>query len=43
MERRDDEPLIYTDIEQVKEDYAKDIVRTYTTLQKARLPANRFC
>lgn len=34
MERRDDEPLVYTDIEQVKEDYAKDIVRTYTTFQR---------
>lgn len=27
VERRDDEPLIYSDIQQVKDDYAKDIVR----------------
>lgn len=27
VERRDEEPLIYSDIQQVKDDYAKDIVR----------------
>lgn len=29
VERRDEEPLIYSDIQQVKDDYAKDIVRIY--------------
>lgn len=30
VERRDDTPLVYTDIKQVNEDYQKDIVRDQT-------------
>jgi tyrosyl-tRNA synthetase len=29
VERRDEEPLIYTDIQQIKDDYTKDIVRRF--------------
>lgn len=32
VERRDNEPLVYTDIQQLKDDYTNDIVREFSCL-----------
>lgn len=42
VERRDEEPLIYTDIQQIKDDYTKDIVRPSLTRRLSEGVANAY-
>lgn len=41
VERRDDDPLIYSDIQQLKDDYAKDIVRIHNSSSSPLLDVDR--